>query len=150
MAEIEEKVEKKEGEGEGKGKEEREKREKIKEKIKRKRERKPYFFPQNFGRKKRIKERWRKPRGIDSKKRIGIAHLGPVPKIGYRSEREIRGLHPSGRREILISSKKELIERLDEIKRDGLLVRLSSTLGKRSREEIRTIAENEKIAIANL
>ncbi len=123
---------------------------KIKEKIKKKREKKPYFFPQGFGRKKRIKDRWRRPRGIDSKKRIEISYLGPVPKIGYRTEKSIRGLHPSGKREILIRSKKELLEKMDEIKKNDFLVRLSSSLGKKSREEIKEIAEKEEIKILNL
>jgi large subunit ribosomal protein L32e len=130
--------------------EERKKIKKIKEKIERKKKKKPYFFPQNLGRKKRIKERWRRPRGIDSKKRIEISYLGPVPKIGYRTEKSIRGLHPSGRKEILICSKKELLEKINEIKEKNLLVRLSSTLGKKSREEIKAIAENEKIKILNV
>lgn len=91
----------------------------------------PKFNVPNYGRKKRIKIRWRRPRGIDSKKKIEIKYMGAVPKIGWRGAKKERGLHPSGLREVLISSPKEL----DKIG-GGVLVRISSRVGKRKRKEI--------------
>jgi len=103
----------------------------------------PQFLPQIFGRKKRITHRWRKPRGIDSKKRVGKQYMGAVPKIGWRGEKSTRGLHPSGMREILVSSPPDL---------DGLvniLIRISSSVGRRKREIIIKKAESLGLKVLN-
>jgi large subunit ribosomal protein L32e len=53
-------------------------------------------------------------------------------KIGYRTPRKFRGLHPSGFREVLISNIKE-IEGLDP---SIHALRLAGTLGRKTREKI--------------
>ncbi|MEM2974107.1 MAG: eL32 family ribosomal protein [Candidatus Micrarchaeia archaeon] len=103
----------------------------------------PKFLPQIYGRKKRISHRWRKPRGIDSKKRIEKKMMGAVPKIGWRGKKSRRGLHPLGMREILVSSPSHL---------DGManvLVRISSSVGQRKREMIVKKAESMGLKVLN-
>ena len=91
----------------------------------------PKFQPQGYGRKKRIKERWRRPRGIDSKMRIEKAYMGSVPKIGWRRPRKIRGLHPSGLVEILVRNPEDL-----KFASSNTIIRIASSVGKKKRSEI--------------
>ncbi|MEM0106653.1 MAG: eL32 family ribosomal protein, partial [Candidatus Micrarchaeaceae archaeon] len=44
----------------------------------------------------RVKDRWRKQRGIDNKKRIKKAFMGAEPTIGYRNPSSIRGTRKNG------------------------------------------------------
>ncbi|MFN7088501.1 MAG: eL32 family ribosomal protein [Candidatus Paceibacteria bacterium] len=69
---------------------------------------KPKFNVLNAGFKKRVKDRWRKPRGIDNKKRVRFAWAGASPRIGYKNASEIRGMHPSGKFEVLVHNVAEL------------------------------------------
>jgi len=103
----------------------------------------PKFLPQIYGRKKRIKLRWRKPRGIDSKKRVEKQYMGAVPKIGWRGEKVKRGLHPSGMKEILVSNVKEL----DGISK--MVVRIASGVSARKRKIIIDKADSLGLRVLN-
>ena len=46
---------------------------------------KPRFTRQRSHDKLRVKKRWRKPRGIDSKQKHGFKSKGAKPRIGYGS-----------------------------------------------------------------
>lgn len=106
----------------------------------------PKFFRSNYGRKtrKRVKDNWRKPRGIDSKKREKIKYVGKEPNIGWKNPKSIRGLHPSGFREILVSNLDD-IEGID----NNMLIRIRGCVGKKKREEIIKKAEKLGIKILN-
>ena len=103
----------------------------------------PQFLPQIFGRKKRIKHRWRKPRGIDSKKRIGKQYMGAVPGIGWKSNRKTRGLHPSGLKEILIYNPQQLEGK------SNVAVKIASGVGQRKRKIIIDKANSMKLKVLN-
>jgi len=103
----------------------------------------PQFLPQIFGRKKRITHRWRKPRGIDSKKRVKIQYMGAVPCIGWGSKSSEKHIHPSGLREILISTPMQLEGAAN------VAVRISSSVGKRKREMIVKKAESMGLKVLN-
>lgn len=105
----------------------------------------PKFLPQNYGRKKRIKLRWRRPRGIDSKKRTSVAHVGVSPTIGWRSPRNARGLHPSGLPEALIRSEKDLAA----LKGAQCVGRIASVIGKRKRDALIAKAREMGLRIVN-
>lgn len=77
----------------------------------------------------RVKNNWRKPRGIDSKQRQKLKAYGAIPDIGYRTPRSERNLHPSGLREALVANERDAAG-LDAKK---TAVRFSATLGKRKR-----------------
>jgi large subunit ribosomal protein L32e len=96
------------------------------------RRRRPAFVRQESWRYKRLDESWRRPRGKDSKMRLQKRGRPPLVKIGYRTPRKFRGLHPSGFREVLISNIKE-IEGLDP---SIHALRLAGTLGRKTREKI--------------
>ncbi|UCE12885.1 MAG: hypothetical protein JSV04_11915, partial [Candidatus Heimdallarchaeota archaeon] len=72
---------------------------KIRENLKRKR---PSFRRVESWRYKRVKDRWRRPRGIDSKTREKKGGWPISPMIGFRSPKEVRYQSPSGKEEVLI------------------------------------------------
>lgn len=70
----------------------------------------PKFRRPNYGRTScsSIKGNWRKPRGIDNKKRIHKKFMGCSPAVGYRQDRRIRGMHPCGQYEMRVENPKQL------------------------------------------
>ncbi len=90
-------------------------------------------------------EYWRKPKGNDNKMRFQLKGYPPVVKIGYGSPEEIRYLHPSGLRPVIISNAKEL-ELLDPKKH---IIYVASAVGLRKRIEIVRVAQEKGFRIAN-
>lgn len=103
----------------------------------------PKFLPANYGRKVRVKIRWRAPRGIDNKKRTQEKHMGAVPQIGWRSPRKSRGIHPSGMREVLVHR----VEELTGVA--GMAVRIAAAVGRKKRTEIAARAKQMGLAVLN-
>src|SRR3989344_6155853 len=77
----------------------------------------------------RIKSRWRFPMGRHSKVRQFHCGRPAMPTPGYGSPREVRGLHSSGLRPVVVATVREL-ESLDKGSAGAGLV---STMGKRKR-----------------
>ncbi|MEM5815046.1 MAG: 50S ribosomal protein L32e [Candidatus Aenigmatarchaeota archaeon] len=94
---------------------------------------------------KRLKENWRRPRGLHSKVRQKMKGKLKMPDIGYKKAEELRGIHPSGFKEILVRNLKDL-EKVDPTKN---VIRIASSLGKKKREEIIKKAEELNIRILN-
>jgi large subunit ribosomal protein L32e len=94
---------------------------------------------------KRIKESWRRPRGLQSKVRQKEKSKLKMPDIGYRQPKKVRGLHPSGFKEVLVRNLKDL-ENVDPSKE---AIRIAATVGKKKREEIIKKAKELKIKILN-
>jgi large subunit ribosomal protein L32e len=92
----------------------------------------PRFIRQESWRYDRLAENWRKPKGKDNKMRKQKSGMPALVKVGYRSPKAARGLHPSGYQDILIHNTQELIK-LDS-KRDA--ARIAHTVGKKKRIEI--------------
>ena len=90
---------------------------------------------------------WRRPRGIDNKQRLKLKSRPKHPVIGYKSPDAIRGIHPSGRRPIIVNNLKELKELVDI--KDEVIVYISSTVGAKKREAIRGEASKLGIKLAN-
>ncbi len=106
---------------------------------------KPKFLAQGAAVLKRIKERWRRPRGLHSKLRKRKRDRGKMPNPGYGAPKDLRGLHPSGYQEVLVRTLKDL-EGLDPAKQ---AVRIASTVGKKLRSEILKKAEELKLKVLN-
>jgi len=106
---------------------------------------KPEFLKQGAKYLKRIKKRWRKPRGRDSKLRRKEKSKGKWPNVGYRAPKSLRGLHPSGLEEVLIRNVKDL-EKIEKGKQAG---RIAHTVGKRKRMLILERAKELSIRILN-
>jgi large subunit ribosomal protein L32e len=120
----------------------------AKELIKKLKKKKPKFVRSNYGRskRKRVKENWRKPRGIDNKKRIGKKYAGRRPKIGYKNPEEIRFRRRSGKLEFLVHN----VEELQKIpSKDEYIAVIAHDVGKKKRIEIIEIAKKLGIEVAN-
>ncbi len=108
--------------------------------------RKPKFTRMNYWLLDRIDEdTWRNPRGLDNKIRLERKGFPSKVKIGYRKPRKIRGLHPSGFREIIVHNVADL-ELVDPTKE---AIRIASTVGMRKREQILNRARELGIRVLN-
>ncbi len=87
------------------------------------------FKRDGYGKKRQLSDSWRKPRGQHNKQREQKKAKGALPKPGFGSPVAVRGMHPSGFFEILVSSLKDL-EGLDP---KTQAVRLGATVGTRKR-----------------
>ncbi|MHA2202379.1 MAG: 50S ribosomal protein L32e [Candidatus Hodarchaeales archaeon] len=115
---------------------------KIRENLKHKR---PHFHRIESWRYKRVKERWRKARGIDSKTREKKGGWPVSPKIGFRSPKRIRYQSSSGKEEVLIFSPVDL-SLIDSNLQVG---RIAANIGRKKREQIVMEAELLNIHILN-
>jgi len=91
------------------------------------------------------KSSWRRPKGLDNKIKLQRKGFPKIVKIGYRGPRVVRGLHPSGFREVVVHNVQDLknVDPLHEA------IRIASTVGRRKREEILKRAKELKIKVLN-
>ncbi|KYH26285.1 50S ribosomal protein L32e [Halalkalicoccus paucihalophilus] len=106
---------------------------------------KPAFKRQEYHKKKRTPESWRRPRGGLSKQRRRFKSRGPVVEAGYRTPTEVRGLHPSGFEEVYVENPSDL----EGVDGDTQAVRIGSSVGGRKRERIEEDAESAGIRVLN-
>jgi len=106
---------------------------------------KPSFVRQESWRYKRLKENWRKPRGLDNKMRRKIKGWPRTVEVGYRGPKVARGLHPSGFKEVLVYN----TEQLWQLDPKTQAVKIGRTVGKRKRARIIVEAKKRKIIILN-
>lgn len=106
----------------------------------------PTFRRREWFKHRPLKEGWRRPRGISSKVRLHQKSKGVIPEPGYRAPKSVRGLHPSGYKEILVQTPKEL-EKVDPRVQ---AVRIAASVGKRKRQLIAQKAIEMKIKVLNL
>jgi len=88
---------------------------------------------------------WRNPVGKHSKVRLEKKHAAPKPKAGYRTDKDIRGKHPSGYEDVLVHNTDDL-EELDPEKEAA---RIGSTVGGRKKAAILEKADEEDIKVLN-
>ncbi len=113
----------------------------------------PKFNVPNFGTKnrKRVKDSWRKQRGIDNKKRIKRDFMGAEPTIGYRNPESLRGVRKTGLRIMVIHSMPELhgvIENPD-IDTKSYEFAMAHGTSKRLRTEMLKFAKEQKLRFVN-
>ncbi len=107
--------------------------------------RRPKFIRQESWRYVRVKENWRRPRGIDSKMRLKLKSRPALVNIGYGSPKKVRGLHPSGKKEVLIHN----VEELEKINPEVEVARIAHTVGLRKRIQILERAKELGITVLN-
>ncbi len=86
---------------------------------------KPNFVQTDLHKKKRLKNYWRRPRGLHNKKRRHILGKGGMARVGYGSPVAVKGLHPSGFQDVLMSR----VQDLDELDPSTQAVRIARTVG---------------------
>ncbi|MCE4617069.1 MAG: 50S ribosomal protein L32e [Desulfurococcales archaeon] len=91
------------------------------------------------------KESWRKPKGNDNKMRLQVKGYPPIVKVGYRTPKDIRGLHPSGRRIVIIQGFKDL----DRVNPETDIAVIASAVGLKLKLRILEEAEKRGIRVAN-
>lgn len=106
---------------------------------------KPKFNVMNDGFMKSVKSRWRKPRGIDNKKRIRCAFAGASPRVGYGNASEIKGRHPCGKKEVLVRN----LNQLASLQNAKDAVMIAGAVGKQKREMILAKAKAMGLKVLN-
>ncbi len=71
-------------------------------------ERKPVFIRQDNPKRRKLNDKWRKPKGIHSKIRHKFKGRRKMPSPGYKSPKKIRGFHNSGLKQISVASPSDL------------------------------------------
>ena len=105
----------------------------------------PKFIREESWRYKRVKDSWRSPRGKTSRVRRSKEGWPPVVKIGYARPSSLRGLHPSGMKEILIHRPQDLEGTDPKI----YVARIAHNVGENKRLLILDEAERRGIHILN-
>jgi large subunit ribosomal protein L32e len=109
-------------------------------------DKKPEFKQQDFHKKKRIGDHWRRPTGLQSKMRHQFKGYARRVKQGWRSPVEVRGLHQKGLEVVMIHNVKEL----ETIKPASQGVMIAATVGNKKRLEIVNKAETLKLQVLNI
>ncbi len=115
----------------------------LRNKINKKR---PSFRRVESWRYKRVKDSWRKARGIDSntrkKKKSGVKS----PTVGYRNPKKVRGLHPSGYEEVRVIT----VQDLENLNKNRHAIKISSKLGSKKRIALIDLCQRRGFKILNL
>jgi large subunit ribosomal protein L32e len=106
---------------------------------------KPKFQGQEVWRYKRIRDRWRRPRGVDSKMRQNVKGWPKTVNVGYGGPKTAKFLHPSGYKEVPVHNLSD-IEGLDI---ETQAIRIAHTVGGKKRMEILTKAREKGLHILN-
>lgn len=115
----------------------------LRKKINKKR---PSFRRVESWRYKRVKDSWRKARGIDSKTREKRKSGVKSPTIGYRGPKKVRGLHPSGYIEVRITTPDDL----QNLNKNKHVVKISGKLGAKKRIVLTDYCQKRGFRILNL
>jgi len=103
------------------------------------------FKRQEYAKYKKLKIKWRRPRGKSSKMRKYKSGKPAMPAIGYRTPKAERGLHPSGFKDVLVKNMSEL-ECLNPNIESG---RISASVGKKKKSMMLSKASELGIKILN-
>jgi large subunit ribosomal protein L32e len=106
----------------------------------------PKFRRVESWRYKKVKDSWRKARGIDSKTRRKSKSGVKSPSVGYRGPRKVRGIHPSGFKEVRIETKKDL----QYLNKKKHVIKISSQLGSKKRIALIDYCQRRGFKILNL
>jgi large subunit ribosomal protein L32e len=112
---------------------------------KRAKKKKPDFVRHESWRYIKLKENWRRPRGLDNKMRRKIKGWPPTVSVGYKGSKVSRGLHPSGYREVLVHN----VQEISNVDPKTQAARIAHTVGKKTRAQIIAVAKKSKVVILN-
>jgi large subunit ribosomal protein L32e len=94
---------------------------------------------------KRLDSNWRRPRGTQGKQRRKYVSKGAIAQVGYGSPAAVKGLHPSGYSDVLISSLAEL----ELVDASFEAIRIAATIGAKKKAVILEKAKELGIKVLN-
>jgi len=94
---------------------------------------------------KRLDTNWRRPRGLQGKQRRKYVAKGALAQVGYGSPAAVKGLHPSGYSDVLITS----IADLELVDPSFEAIRIARTIGAQKKAIILAKAEELGIKVLN-
>lgn len=106
---------------------------------------KPVFIRQLGTSMPALGKKWRAPKGMHSKLRKKFRGKRKMPSIGYSSPSKVKGLHPSGLKQVLIHTVADLSYLKENV---GIII--ASTVGKKKKIEIIKKAKELKIKILHI
>ena len=106
---------------------------------------KPKFQGQETWRYKRIRNRWRRPRGVDSKMRQNVKGWPKTVNVGYGGPKTTKSLHPSGYKEVLVHN----LSQTEGLDVETQAIRIAHNVGGKKRREILTKAKEKGLHILN-
>ena len=106
----------------------------------------PSFRRVESWRYKRVKDSWRKARGIDSQTRKKTKTGVKSPTVGYRNPKKVRGLHPSGFEEVRVTT----IQDLNKLNKNRHAIKISGKLGAKKRITLIDYCQKRGFRILNL
>lgn len=107
--------------------------------------RKPKFRRHESWRYKRLKENWRKPRGLDNKMRLKAKGWPTSVNVGYGGPKIARALHPSGYQEVLVHAPDDIAS----VDPKAQAIRIAHSVGMRKRIQIASLARERGIHVLN-
>ncbi|MCG2825920.1 MAG: 50S ribosomal protein L32e [Thermoplasmatales archaeon] len=114
----------------------------LREKMKK---RKPEFLRYEWFRYKRLGMKWRKGKGIQSKIKKHVKYRIASPRIGYSSPKEVKALHSSGFREVMVYN----VNEIESVNPNTEAARIGHSVGAKKRNEMEKKADTMGIRILN-
>ncbi len=105
----------------------------------------PRFLRNEWFRYKRLERVWRRPRGQTNKLRENYGYRPAKVRIGYGKPSSVRGLHPSGFKEVPVFR----VQDLEGVDPKVEAVRIGSTVGTKKRRDIVESADKMGIRVLN-
>jgi len=105
----------------------------------------PRFVREESWRYKRVKGSWRSPRGKTSRVRRSKKGWPAVVKVGYGKAKHMKGIHPSGLREVIVQRAQDLAK----VNPETQAVRIAHTVGENKRALILDEAKKLNIKVLN-
>jgi large subunit ribosomal protein L32e len=99
-----------------------------------------------FAKLKNKENSWRKPKGMGNKVRRQRRGQAKMPKVGYGSPREVKGLTRDGFRPVIVNN----VNELSNINPKEEIVVISSRVGGRKKLEILNEIKSKKLSVYNV
>jgi len=109
-------------------------------------QRRPKFRQMESWRHVRLRDRWRRPTGIDNSMRQNMKGWPKDVNVGYGSPRVVRDLHPTGMEEVQVHN----VGDLAIIDPETQVARIGGSVGNRKRVAIIKEAESQGIRVLNV
>ena len=106
---------------------------------------KPNFIRQDAHKKDKLKAKWRKPKGLQSKMRLHKKGYSRSPSQGWRSPKTVRGLDASGLEVVHVAR----LQDLQNVTKDQGII-IQSTVGAKNKIALLKAAQEKNIRVLNL